>query len=229
MKRPLLLLFVALVIFSCKQEKLNFPLQSHFGYFPLEPGSWVVYDVDSILHLTDDDATNQPDTSIAAYHFQLKEVVDSDFTDGQGYHAYFVTRFKRLSDTLPWDFHSRWVSNLTELSAQRVEDNVRYVKLSFPISIDATWNGNAFNIYGPENYTYSEVHAPADIATMHFDSTVTVLQFQDFNLIHRIFKEERFANHIGLVYKQRDSLNINAISQITNGVEYRQVISSYGR
>ncbi len=201
----------------------------YYSYFPLAKGSWAIYDVDSIVHLEDDDATNQPDTSIRIFHFKIMEVVDTDFIDGEGQPAYKIARYKQANDTLPFDFQSEWVATCTSNSAQRVEDNIRYIKLAFPINTRTeAWNGNAYNSFLEEDYSYTDIHVSATINSLSFDSTVTVLQLEDNNVLHRIFKEEKYANHVGMIYKQRDSLNLNGILQVTNGFEYKETINSYG-
>ena len=229
MKKSYLFFLIAIGFYSCHKETLTDTIGNGFGYFPMDIGRWVIYDVDSVAHLTDDDSTDHPDTSIARYHYQLKELLESGFTDGQGNYTVRINRYKRLNDTLPWEFQSVWVQNLTYNSAQRVEDNVRFVKLSFPVKLNSEWNGNAYNTYPTEDYSYSDIHVPSTIGALSFDSTVTILQVEDFNLIHRIFKQEKFANHVGMIYQQKDSLNINGIGQVTNGVEYKETITSFGK
>ena len=39
---------------------------------------------------------------------------------------------------------------LTTSRAEREEDNIRYIRLGFPISSTITWDGNAFNTLGEE-------------------------------------------------------------------------------
>jgi hypothetical protein len=43
-----------------------------------------------------------------------------------------------------------------------------------------------------------------------------------------ILKEEKYASHVGMVYQQKDSLNINGLGQVTNGYEFKETVSSYG-
>jgi hypothetical protein len=223
------LIILVFIFNSCKRETVNPADYTNYSYFPLTIGSWIIYDVDSVIHLTNDDATNQPDTSIARSHFQLKEVIESDFIDGEGNTAFHVFRYKRLNDAFSWNFESVWVAKRTFNSAQRVEDNIRYVKLLFPLNPGTpSWNGNAYNDFPREDYSYTDVHVPSTVGSLNFDSVVTVLQFKDDNLIHRVFKQEKYANHVGLVYKQNDSLNINTIGQVTNGIEFKETIQSHG-
>jgi hypothetical protein len=218
------------VLSSCKKDQVEDPVaHMYYSYFPLSKGDWTIYTVDSIAHLEDDDATNEPDTSIRIFHFRIKEIVDSTFIDGQGNTAYRIARFRQMNDTLPWESQTEWVAKITSNSAQRVEDNIRYIKLAFPISEHTeSWNGNAYNNFLEEDYLYTDIHVSATIGSLSFDSSVTVLQAQDYNVLHRIFKQEKYANHVGLIYKQKDSLNINGIQQVTNGFEYKETIESYG-
>jgi len=214
---------------SCKKETLvGTAADISSGYFPLRQGNWIIYNVDSVAHLTDDDGTDQPDTSIANFHFKIKEVVDTSFIDGEGKLAYRIMRYRQTNDTLPWDFESVWVASVTGNSAQRVEDNIRYIKLSFPINIHTTWNGNAYNEFTEEEYSYTEVHAPFSLGTFHFDSTITVLQAEDNNFLTSIYKEEKYAQNVGMIYKQKDSLAYNGIQQVINGFEYKETIEAYG-
>jgi hypothetical protein len=221
-----------LVIISCKKETVeNTAASNYYSYFPLAIGSWIIYTVDSIGHLKDDDLTNETDTSLLIRHYKIKEVIESDFTDGEGHRAFHITRYKQENDTMPWTFLSVWTANLTLGSAQRVEDNIRYLKLAFPINADVTWNGNAFNDFPEEDYSYTDIHVPYSISSFDFDSTLKVLQNDDANLIHQIYKEEKYAKNVGMIYKQRDSLNVYSVNgqiRISNGFEYKESISAYG-
>jgi hypothetical protein len=228
-KKILFLFIVTICFVACKDEEAIRLVPDDYHYFPLEIGSWIVYDVDSTVHLDIDDQTNQPDTSIAYYHYQLKETIDSSFIDGQGDTASRILREIRMSDTLPWNFLNIWTCKRNANSAQRIEDNIRFVKLSFPISSGVSWNGNAFNTLPGEEYMFEEVHQRLAVGPYVFDSTVTVNQEEFISLINRIVRKEKYARMVGMVSRQRDSLNINGLGETINGVEFRQTVNSYGR
>jgi len=64
-----------LLFFSCN-DKFENPSGENdavkfYRYFPLSTGKYVIYDVDSIVHETDDDNTNTPDSLKTYYHFQI--------------------------------------------------------------------------------------------------------------------------------------------------------------
>src|SRR5688572_25463462 len=109
MKSVLLFFLAASACFiSCKDEDPLVIVPEDFNYFPIEYGQWIVYDVDSTVHLDIDDQTNQPDTSIAYYRYQVRETIDSSFIDGEGDVAHRVRRETRMNDTLPWSFLNIW-------------------------------------------------------------------------------------------------------------------------
>lgn len=225
-----ILISIVVTIFSCKDDVVEAPVDQHYGiYYPVEEGFWIEYAVDSIVHLDSDDPY-LVDTSILTYHFQVREQIDTPFVDGEGDTAFVVIRYRRDADTMPWEFSSIWTSKLTANSLQRVEDNRRYVRLSFPITVRSHWNGNAYNDLDPEDYSYDDLFQSLPLNTFTFDSTVTVIQNDFTSNINRIYKKEIYANHAGLIFKQLDSVN-TAISSgstiILNGIEYSQTVTDY--
>lgn len=225
-------LVAALFWSGCKDDSVNPSMESSYiDYFPLYPGSWIVYDADSVVHLDGDDV-NGVDTMIERYSFQIREVVDSSYIDAESDTAYRISRFRRESDSLPWNFQNLWIAKRTPISGQRVEDNIRFVKLSFPIDTRTTWNGNAYNFFPEELYYYGNVHVPYSIQSLSFDSTVTVIQ-NDFNSsVSRINKQEIYAIDVGLIERRFDSLRVRMNGGgvlILNGTVYSQKINSYGR
>lgn len=223
---------LALGFQACREETIvPSVLPVSYRYFPLDTGTWVIYDVDSIVHLDRDDAFGV-DTSVEIYRFQLMETIDSSFIDGEQEQAFRISRFRRANDSLPWEFQTVWSAKRNSMSAQRVEDNVRFVRMSFPIDSRSTWNGNAYNYYPEEMYYYEDIHQPFSVQSLSFDSTVRVIQSDFVSNVNRITKNERYASGVGLVEKQLDSLRTTLAFGpvlILNGIEYSQRINSYHR
>lgn len=229
MKHVCAVVFISIIFSSCKKETVERnTISAQHNYFPLKTGQWITYSVDSVAHLEIDDGTNEPDTSKAYFHFNIKEVVESSFIDATGSLAYHIFRYRQINDTMPWVFASQWVALNKPRTAERVEANIRYIKLAFPIDYNSTWNGNAYNDLGEEEYAYTVIDEQLAIGSYNFDSTLTVLQVDETNFLYRIYKEEKFASQVGMVYKQKDSLNFNGFQQITNGYEYRETVLSFG-
>jgi len=223
-KQVAFVLSLLLINFSCKKEIL-IRESSSYHYFPTERGKYVIYDVDSVYHAEND---HDNDDSVYYWHFQIKEVIDDTFTDGQGRQAQIIKRYKRDNDTLDWNFLNVWTQVLTSAAAYKTEDNVPYHKLAFPVSDRITWNGNDANTLEVEIYLYESIHSALTLNSLYFDSTLSVLQRDDDNPVQRIYGKEIFANHVGMIYKERDNLSKIIGVGIVKGTEYKMTIRSYG-
>jgi len=210
-------------LYSCKKEKVDAP-SLHFDYFPIRQGIWVIYDVDSIYHSEND---NNNDDSVYSFHFQEKFVIDSTYTDASGKDAQVLLVYKRNTTTEDWTFVSVWSQSLTPTAAYRTEENIKYHKLSFPITSEVTWDGNDANTIGEEMYLYEDFNSSMNLNGFAFDSTITVLQRDDNNYVEKIYGKEIYANGVGMIFKERDNLGKrNGI--IVSGLEYKMTLTDYG-
>lgn len=218
------------LLFSCKKsETIPETLSRDKDYFPLQKGYWIEYEVDSIIHLDNDDRF-LVDTSIESYHFFIREEVDSFFTDGMGEQAWYLSRYKRTADTLPWTYTSRWTAKLKSSSAEKVEENQRFIKLSFPFNLRIQWNGNAYNQLPEENYSYDDLYVPSSFNGFQFDSSVTVVQNDFSSTINTVYKIEKYAPRVGMIYKQTDSVRTATLPSsriILNGYEYKARVTNF--
>jgi hypothetical protein len=237
-----IIILFACSIFSCKKEK-QAAFDMGYSYFPDQAGNYVIYDVDSFYY---NDFSDKVDT----FKFQLKEKVESVFQDNQNRPTLRLERYVRFYDkfnpypTLPWKLRNVWMANRTETTAEKVEENVRYTKLIFPVSNKSPWNGNIQNTEPAQNYTYFFVDVPKTIGKMAFDSVLQVNQQDETNLISKKFYIEKYAKHVGLAYKHvidvqsqpdgvPDSLLPEWIAtpimqRVDAGIQYIMTINSYG-
>lgn len=214
----LLLLFAALS--GCKKDS---PAEMDMGYryFPVNPGHWVLYQVDSI-------AWDDFDGSIDTFSFQIKEHFESVFMDDQGRENIRIERYKRISDTSDWFIKDVWFGLRTEATAERVEENKRYIKMIFPIKDGVEWNGNAFNTLESLDYTYVDIHQPWQLGSFFADSTALVLQDDYTTQISRDYAVERYAAGIGLVYKKHIQQEKLPTGLITHGFDYSYTLVAWG-
>jgi hypothetical protein len=219
MKNVIYIFLVVAVVFSACKKDEKIEVDQGYDYFPLKAGHTIIYDVDSIVY---DDFTQTVDT----FYFQLKEVVESSFIDGQSREAWRLERYKK-TDTTNWQIHQVWTAVRTMTTAEKVEENLRIIKLTFPIRNNKTWDGNSYNSLASREYRYTEINEPAQVGSISFEETVQVLQGDDENLIEKYYAEERYARHIGLVYKEIVDIKKAVSQQITSGKIYRMRVSSY--
>lgn len=205
---------------ACKKDEVIPP--PTYQYAPVDTGRWILYDVDSTYY---SGVTVPP---VNNYKFQVLERIDSEYLDNQGRPTLRLERFRRDSTGAPWvEYVNVWTSTLTSHAYERVEENLRYVKIGFPINLNTSWNGNAYNILDPEEYTYDDIHVEYTLGTFYFDSALIVLRGDPPNAIERKNGKEIFANHVGMIYKEYYDLNIQNF-QDTTGVKYFYTMNDHG-
>ncbi len=121
------LISVLIVLFSCskKDDEVVDP-DIGVDYAGLTVGKYVVYNVDSITY-------RAFDGSIDTASYQIKEVVDSKYIDLENEEAFKIIRYKRYSDTLSWNLIDVWSSKISNLKFQKTEENIKFIKLIFPV------------------------------------------------------------------------------------------------
>jgi hypothetical protein len=211
------------ILTGCKKETVTL-LPVSLNYFPTEIGNWIEYTVDSIYHADND---NNNDDSVYSYHYELREVIDGEFEDGEGRINQIIKRYSRSDSTQDWQLLNVCTQYLSSMNAYRNENNINLHKLSFPINSTISWNGNDANVLDEEIHYYEYFHEPASFNGLDFDSTLSVLQIDEDNFLEKIYGNEIYGAGIGLIFKARDELGkINGV--VVSGLEYRMAVKGYG-
>ncbi|MFI5172261.1 MAG: hypothetical protein ACHQFW_07710 [Chitinophagales bacterium] len=206
----LLPFFIAISFYSCQPDGPAGEIKTPFDYYPLEIGKYITYAVDSIQYFTIG--------TIDSSHYEVKELLVDTFYDNDGRLNYRVERSARLNDTMPWIIQNEWSVLATENQIQKIENNLRFIKLTSPVVNGANWEGNIF-LGGLEDlpfneecnrltylygwiYAYEDVDQPFSVNGFEFDKTIKVTQSGDDNLIWYGYAEEIYANGVGLVQKE---------------------------
>jgi hypothetical protein len=218
----LLILFIGICLLSCKKDREDVaPVDIGHDYAALTLGKYVVYDVDSFYY---DDFTATIDT----FNFQIREEVAESYTDLEGDEAFKIERYRKDHDTLSWVLADVWNAKLTQTNYQKVEENVRYVKLIFPVRENSSWNGNIMNNMGSQTYDYDEVDVAETIGTKSFNKVLTVDQLEELNLIEQKLSKEKFAKGVGMVYRKNMDLVRNNLTAPWRGYDVTYTVNSYG-
>jgi hypothetical protein len=221
-------LFLGVLFFSCKKDAPAEPsVDFSYNYFPNEIGRYVVYQVDSIAQ---DDKSNKHDTT----QYLLKELIASSFLDNSNRPTLRIERYYKFYkknipyDSMNWIGPRVWFANKTTYTTEKVEENIRYLKLAFPMSKGKKWNGNVYNTFGRKEYEVMSLDQPETINAIDFDSVATIKQLKKIDFIEYIYEAEKYVRNVGLVYKVRDSLYDGGTVD-TIGYMYTQKIISYGK
>jgi hypothetical protein len=187
--------FLFALFFSSCKDKVIPPVEVGYEYFPVEVGHWIEYEVDSIVY---DDFTGTIDTS----HYFIKEVFESEFIDNQNRPTVRMERYFKAADTLNYNLKDIWYVNLTNSTAEKVEENYRITKLAFPINFLQSWDKNAFNVNDEIIYEYDDIHETKTINTLSFDSTITAQHYDQVTLISEDYEFEIYAKNVGMIKKK---------------------------
>lgn len=201
----LLLCFAALLLPGCKNKTDDFILDYKYEYFPLDSGRYWIWEVDSVIFTPLGSGFVQRDT-LKVY---IKEVVESIYLDNAGRPTARIERYQSNSENYQWFVTNIWFANLTPRTGEKVEENLRFIKLLFPPKLEQTWRGNQYiqfteNIEWMKDWIYRVVSLdePKTLNGITFDSTITILQVDRENLIQKTFATETYAKNVGLVYKE---------------------------
>ncbi|TVQ14186.1 MAG: hypothetical protein EA361_08320 [Bacteroidetes bacterium] len=230
-KRPftflMFILMMGLLMTSCETSEGE-PVYIGYEYFGQTEGKWLVYEVDSTVY---DDFLGE----VFHYQYQVKEV-NAGFLDTlTGNDKMRLERFFRNNDQDPWQIKNVWTSQLTKDKALRTEENITYVKLSFPLWINPEiagrgnqWDGNVYNVKPSQDYIIKYLHEPMQLGTLVFDSTLRVLQKDFKTLIGEELQYEIYSTHIGMIRKKYIDLSTDIDGTIVRGVDYSYDLIDYG-
>lgn len=200
---------LVVIVVACKEETDQIAIDFGYAYFPLETGKYWIYQLDSIVY--DPIAGGTAADSSTLF---LKEEIIGTFTDNSGDTWYKLERFTRRTPAEPWVVKDVVAMRRSERQALRLESNLEFVKMVFPLKKGTSWDGNQFfettlavsvadepirmfefwehrlvdlgTSYQLNNLSFSEV---ATISLADFDSRTTTLRKV----------EERYAKSVGLI------------------------------
>jgi hypothetical protein len=229
MKRIFILLCCATALFSCSSSEIE-PDDSLLGYdfFPLEKGQYQIFDIQQTSYLATGEIVNDN-------YELLEEIVDSFITAQDS--TYVIYRFRRNSSGDDWTFINTWQARRTIYQAISIEENVPFVKISFPLKAGKTWNGNSLNTKDQDEYKMDSLYfSYIDEDDQLYDKTLTVIQNdnQDF-IVEQDKRYEIYARDIGLVHARKLLLKYcsenNCLGQqiIETGLDYSQTLIEYGK
>lgn len=198
---------------SCKKKDTT--ADPTRNYFPIVLGKYVTYEVDSIYY-------NENNCTKYQTKSQMKYVVTDTFTDRRN----FTNKLSYIMDiyTRPYDGGLWMPSGVILLNPgtnllNYTQDNVKFIKLMFPIVEGFSWLGNInapvndseFTFLKDWSYKYTNYHRSYNTGYLNFDNTVTVME-NDESVNYpavdsgvaamRTFAKEVYAYNVGMIYKE---------------------------
>jgi len=200
-------------LYSCKVKKEE-PSGSYVGYdyYPLTIGSYIIYDVYDTSYA----GSTRIDTL-----YQLKELIFSSFQEGEDTKYVLYQYFKKTTD-VAWPDQPDSVWTLVNSSNQliRTENNISFIKLSFPVKEGLTWNGNARNVYDAHTYTMKKVDQVYNVLGFNYSQTLMVEINKSESIINKDFRYEIYARGIGPIKKDYTVYAYDQASLGTYTIDY---------
>lgn len=201
-------LFFLLILLGCSRDIEPSSVQSYdklSDWYPTAIGFWAEYKVDTTHYLLDfGDSIVR--TTVSSGYFR-EEIIDTLTDFDTPYQYRMLTQYRKDISSL-WSFY-RYRSILpTSSTILKNEENLKYVKLQYPIREGFSWKGNRYldssqsTGFQDWNYTYSEVKKPYQVGALSFDTTLTVVQIADSNAIEKKYSIEVYAKGVGLIYSE---------------------------
>ena len=216
-KSVLSIFLLSLLLVSCKKN--NGEVDFHHEYFPLQPGTFVEYQVTETEYISSVAHTDS---------YKIKTVVGDTIIDNSGriarkFYRYIYDEFKQQ-----YVVKDLWTAIIDQERAELVEENQRMIKLVFAPTSSKEWDGNAFNIYEEAFLYYDKIHKPYKVGNLDFDSTLVVEEDSTLNFIEYKRKYEVYAAGIGMIKKHFQDYSItntNYLAPISGKDLFYEVIS----
>lgn len=195
---------VALLLWACRKDTRMDPDGGRaMDWMPLKLKSIWIYQVDSFGY---NGSSNIPDT----FRFQVRELVDTFFTDNLNETAARIRLDVRADSSSPWLFQRMVYMKVNSLLVERVDNNRRFVKLSFPATPEAVWNLNERNDLPPAFLYYEQLYHPFPLMGVRFDSCLAVSGTDVKNNLEESAYREVFGKNKGLLFRRITDKRIQA-------------------
>jgi hypothetical protein len=221
MKKGLFCLILLIVFLSgCKKnEELN--MVSFKELYPMQAGKIFYYRLDSTV-------ISSSQQQLVTVSYNAKDSVETEFLDNLGRKSFRIFRYLRdtltpISNNSNWKYTATYYATLDENRLEYVDNNLRFVSLTNPVSEGSQWKGAQYintdyyvqnvvdyRFYKDYKHEYRNVGQPFQVKKGTIGETYTVFhvddrtpdapfdpnQFQDRN-----YSIEVYAKGIGLIYK----------------------------
>lgn len=203
------------ILLSCENDPEFVEPDSGLDYFPITEGTYVIYDVDSIVY---NDFTRDTDR----YFYQVKEEIGLALSSDN--HRELL-RYYRNSDSSEWVLRKRYAIFRDSREARRLEENNLITNLVFPLIPGQQWNGNKYNSLNEESFKLLSLSEKDTFNSFVIENLAHVEHYNSENLIEKRSAEEKFAKGIGLVYHFKEYIftrtdGINTQNDVDSGLTY---------
>ncbi len=209
-----MVLFLALVIClsGCNETKDVGPDTLGLNFYPLNLGEYRVYDVVEINYLI---------TGFDTAVYQLRETI-FDTIQSENRTTYLLRRDIRPDVLSEWESDSVWSVSRTDNYLAITENNIPFIKLTFPVTAGREWDGNSLNTRSALTYYYQPISDQLIDTLNNEDHMRVIIEDVEENVTGVDLRSEVYAAGIGLV--EKDYLSQRRCTSSDCGVDLGEVI-----
>jgi hypothetical protein len=194
-----------LILCSCNKKDPKTELNPGYEYFPLDTNSMHVYEiVRRSINLIED----------ITFTYYQKEQIASIYKEGDET-VYVLEKYIKPKEADLWKEFPDTIETIRIADGKiiQTENNIRYLKLIFPVLEGRQWNGNIYNTLGNDIYTIKFLDKAFQLDNRSFDKTMTVEQASDTtDLTKRDVRFEVYAYNTGLIYKKNSRISLDFVT-----------------
>ncbi len=180
------------------------PYIQHRDYAFLGKDLKLTYQLDSIVY-------NNFNNSIDTTSYRVTHEFQEKLMDSGDVEQYLI-KFKVFKANGALLRSALYKSRLTSNEYQVFISNKRELRLKFPLSADASWDGNAYNKQDSQIYKVKAIHEAATVMDNSYDSTLLVQEKFEENLIRLNAQRTRYAKDVGRIYQEKINLRFRGDS-----------------
>ena len=202
------------------------PERLGYAYFPLTVGDFRTYEVVVINY--------NLDGSTDTVSYQLQEVVSDSSIIGDET-SFRLDRYRRESNLDTWVIDSVWSARVNSYQAIVVEHNIPIIKLSFPLTEDKRWDGNAMNAIDFDEFKIEDLGLSIQIDGVDYPNSLKMFKedLRDpLGITRDDYHLEVFSAGMGLIYKVDENLKYCSGCPpftIEQGLVYEQKLLEVGK
>ncbi len=214
-----------LMVFSCSQDEFApVDLKYDYSYYPLQKGTFVIYDVREVLYPAGADSV----VKIYKEMYLIGDTLNGSNTVGNNATMWTLEKYTKASANANWSFDSVWTVRYSVGKATLIvtENNIPVDKMAFPMKEGLKWNGNSQNISNTAIVTGSNTSKLADafvlrnyrkpysVSDTTFSNTVTVVESNSETNVSRDIRRVVYAKDIGMIYRLVQNYTYKSIGGI---------------
>lgn len=224
-KISILILATIAIVIGCNKVQEEYISNNPSDYLPTAKGKYITYRLDSTV-------TQSFGSGFVTRSYIVKDSVIDEIIDNTGVRSFRIYRYMR-SINGTWSSTNTFLLSPKGATVELIENNLRYISLTTPITLNQQWKGNSFisqspyypnSIFNTWNYRYQDIGAPKTFGSLTFPKTVTVVQFDStenrpFNpKVYNFYDKgyEIYAEKVGLIYRDIMSWEYQAFSRFSN-------------